>query len=285
MFQLNIILIGTLLHCVLSVSDYFFVASPNVIRFDNEETVYVGIFGNMKNVAIKIWLEHQQKILYSKTVTVTDEEHPHQTTILVREQDISQEVNKPRVLKLCGQRESDGHKACRDVILSYQTGYIIVQTDRPIYTAQNTEAKRERQIVKFRALALNESLQQIQDTTRQMAIDIVSPSNLTLARKVFQLKETCGFYKHEFTLPQFPELGVWTARAFYKGLYETVSTSRFYVEEYVLPTFDVKIKVSEPVILPLSSTILRITVEAEYVYGKPVAGTARLTINVTDCHG
>jgi hypothetical protein len=65
-------------------------------------------------------------------------EHPHQTTILVRERDISQEVNKPRLLKLCGQRESDGHKACRDVILSYQTGYIIVQTDKPIYTAQNT---------------------------------------------------------------------------------------------------------------------------------------------------
>lgn len=262
-----------------SIKDYYFVIAPNVIRFHHNETVTVSIFGTQSNVRVTVWLEHRGKHISEKNVTVPNEQHPVQTTVGVKEEDIFDMADlKPRAIKLCSKRESED-EICRNLVLSYRTGYIIVQTDKPIYTPN--------QKVKIRALPLDESLKVLKDGKTQLAFDIVSPSNLTLDRKTFTSKENKAFYSHTFRLPPHPEKGIWAARAFYKGQFETVSKSLFRVEEYVLPTFGVTVYVSVPYILQNTNGTKScfITVKAEYVYGRKVEGTARLRLNLTNGMG
>ena len=56
------------------------------------------------------------------------------TTLRVTETDLfnTETDEKPRKIQLCS-RQYD-HSTCKDIVISYQTGYLIVQTDKPIYT-------------------------------------------------------------------------------------------------------------------------------------------------------
>jgi hypothetical protein len=65
-------------------------------------------------------------------------ETPFYSTIKVTEADIFDRVDdkKPRKIRLCS--EWKGMQQSRDIILSYRSGYLIVQTDKPIYTPQQT---------------------------------------------------------------------------------------------------------------------------------------------------
>ncbi|XP_053393834.1 venom factor-like [Mercenaria mercenaria] len=252
---------------------YYFVTAPNIIRFNHDETVVVSVFG-LNNAVVKVWLQHGDKKFSEIDARVLNENAPRHAIIKVTENDLfDPEVEeKPRKIKLCS--EWNGQTQTREVIVSYRTGYLIVQTDKPIYTPQ--------QKVKIRTLALDESLKAVVDGW-QVGMDIVSPSNLTMARRRMAHKPS-GFYQHEFTLPPYPEVGLWTARAFYEGQYETESRSLFEVREYVLPTYGVTIDVDVPFILQDTADIL-VTVTAKYVYGKPVHGNARLTLNLKDENG
>ncbi|XP_060581763.1 venom factor-like [Ruditapes philippinarum] len=270
------LLVGSIFASCESAKDYYFVTAPNVIRFNHHETVLANIFGNGKNIKVSVWLEHRGTIFSLQTLTVPNEKNPVNTTVRVTESDIFDTVieGKPRFIHLCSRRGVE-HEICNEIVISYKTGYLIVQTDKPIYTPL--------QKVKIRVLALDESLKRVSGNQWQITMDIVSPSNLTLGRRVFTNTKSSGFYQNAFSLPPYPEIGTWTARAFYGGQYETVARSFFQIEEYVLPTFGVTIDVSQPYILLNQSkeSKIDITVIAKYVYGKPVAGKARLSLNVT----
>ncbi|KAL4220110.1 hypothetical protein ACF0H5_020521 [Mactra antiquata] len=261
-----IVLIGYLISTVLG--QYYFVTLPNVIRFNNEEVVSVNVF-NLVNARIEVWLElkegHNVRKIWEDVVLVRSEDYPETIKIKVLEKDIlhnEQEEDKPTSVKVCSRY--DGKMDCQEIPLSYDTGYLLIHTDKTIYTPN--------QRVGIRALAFDESLQMIKD--QPVWMDIISPSDDTLGR-VKKINSTKGFYSHHFILPPRPEIGIWTARAYHKGQYETTAKAVFKVEEYVLPTYGVTIDVNVPFILS-DTKKFKITVKARYVYGKPVKGNARL---------
>ncbi|XP_053388995.1 complement C5-like [Mercenaria mercenaria] len=252
---------------------YYFVTAPNVIRFDHEETVVVGVFG-LTNAEVKVWLQHGENKFSEKHVTVLNEYAPFHTTVKATEIDLfntNADVGKPTEIKLCA--EWNGQTRSIEIVVSYRTGYLIVQTDKPIYTP--------RQRVRIRTIALDESLRAVNNW--QVGMDIVSPSDTTVARRTI-VKSNSGFFHSEFALPPNPEIGRWKARAFYTGQFETESEAFFEVKEYVLPTFGVTVDVDVPCILNDTTDIL-VTVRAKYVYGKPVDGKARLTLNLKNQAG
>ncbi|XP_053379890.1 complement C5-like [Mercenaria mercenaria] len=250
-------------------SQYYFVTVPNVIHFEHDETVTISVFG-LTNTAVKVWCQFGEEIFSEKTVVVQDEEHPVTTTITVTEDDVfdSKTIEKPRTIQIMS--ECQGQTKSKDVSLSYNTGFLIVQTDKPIYAPD--------QKVTVTIIALDESKKA--ETTRAVGFDLTSPSNITLARRIL-FHGRGGIFKHQFLLPPHPEKGVWSARSFYLGKFETEEQTQFIVGEHERPPFSVTIDVDVPCILP-DTVNVRIDVRAKYFHGKPVHGTVSLILLLRD---
>ncbi|WAR23926.1 CO3-like protein, partial [Mya arenaria] len=175
----------------------------------------------------------------------------------------------------------DGSQSSREIVIGYKSGYLIVQTDKPLYTP--------REDVNVRVLAMDESLKPILD--QNVYIDIRTPSSdvaggaevMTVDRKTFTGSKT-GFYRHKFSLPPYPQIGEWTIRAYLPGKYDTETIVPFEVKEFVLPTFGVKITSSDEYILEDMEEV-KVKIDATYVYGKKVQGSAGLQFSIVEDNG
>nr|ANI85912.1 complement component C3 [Sinonovacula constricta] len=265
-----LIVLGLLIQ---SAASYFYVAAPNVIRYEHNETVVLGLFVE-QNKDIEIWLEFEKGSPFSKQkLRVVSEEQPRETTVRVSQNDISDKWKRnPDFVTLVAKK--DGEEKRLNVVLSYRTGHLIVQTDKPIYTP--------RQNVKVRVLAMTEQFSPA--NKMNVSVDIVSPKNITFARYFHQPNdwkntELSYFFQHEFELPPLADTGIWTIKATFRGQYKTDGRALFAVQEYVLPTFGVSIETEPNYILPDGKESINITVHAEYVYKKPVKGTVELELS------
>nr|ATP14108.1 complement C3-2 isoform [Sinonovacula constricta] len=261
---------GVLLHFAES---YFYVTAPNVIRFELDEKIVIGVLEE-NNKKIEVWLELDEGVKFSyHEVTIEDQTKPVERTIRVSEKNISEKWKRnPDSVTLVAKK--DGQEKRTKIVLSYRTGHLVVQTDKPVYTP--------RQKVKVRVLAMTE---QFNPADRMnVSVDIVSPNNITFARYFHQPNdgkntELSYFFQHEFELPPLADTGIWTIKAFFRGQYKTDGRALFAVEKYVLPTFAVSIETGTNYILPDSNDSINITVKAEYVYKEPVEGTVQLELS------
>ncbi|XP_052235637.1 complement C3-like [Dreissena polymorpha] len=264
--------------CLSSVKgNYQYVLAPNVIRLENEETLLVGILGNGANQKVTVYFEYLDRKISEKTTTIKDAAHPVEVMVKVTADDLFKDIDaspkfreRPKFIKLvCN---GPNGIQTRDIALSFTSGYLIVQTDKPLYNPA--------QPVYVRVLAMDESMRPIKD--KQLAIELISPTNMTVGRVNFEPgKSQNGFYKGEFELPPFPDFGTWTIKAKLGGKSETYAIAPIEVREFVLPTFgvDITTDTENKCILPNQENI-GVTVSATYVYGKTVEGIAGLDINI-----
>ncbi|ESO88454.1 hypothetical protein LOTGIDRAFT_234513 [Lottia gigantea] len=148
------------------------------------------------------------------------------------------------------------------------SGFIFIQTDKPIYSP--------RDIVKFRVLAINEDQS---PSTSKVTVDITNPSGIILDRMTYEGQD--AFKKKEFHLPTEADLGLWNITAAF-GKDTKVSVAEFEVKEYVLPTFGVTIKPREKIINKTMDYV-NIDVEARYSYTiRGVKGKCTLRLGYID---
>ncbi|KAH3898472.1 hypothetical protein DPMN_022705 [Dreissena polymorpha] len=221
---------------------YHYVLAPNVIRFENEETLVVGVLGDVRRQQISVWLEYLDMAFSKSTVIVPDAEHPLEVSIKVTEHDLFSD--KPSSVRLI----CDGPygKQTRDIILSYESGYVIVQTDKPLYNP--------REPVYVRVLAMDEAMNPIKHN--RLEIDLINPLNRTVDRVTLKPGKKNGIYRWKFEFPSVVDFGTWTIIARIGGMFETWGVFSIEVREFVLPTFGVTITPSRTYILPSDDTIL-----------------------------
>nr|UIO57920.1 complement protein C3-1 [Biomphalaria glabrata] len=151
------------------------------------------------------------------------------------------------------------------ILVNESPGYIFIQTDKPVYTPD--------QSVFTRVMTLNEHFR---PASWPLQVDIQNPDGMTISRKVIDSKDL--ILKDVMKIPENPVYGNWTVTAkFINGL-RTTSAVRFEVKEYVLPTISVSFHIpdSRKVILP-NETHFHLAVGAKYMYGKPVRGHVTVT--------
>ncbi|XP_058497124.1 complement C3-like [Solea solea] len=155
------------------------------------------------------------------------------------------------------------------VLVSFQSGYIFIQTDKSLYTPSSK--------VLYRMFAVTPRMEPIESDGNNFKdsfidIEIMTPDDITLP--VGSISPTSGIYFGVFQLEEIFSPGVWKVVAKFQKNPQQSYTAEFEVKEYVLPSFEVKL-------MPVSSFFykdspeLTVNIKATYLSGQGVSGTAQ----------
>ncbi|XP_005093011.2 complement C3 [Aplysia californica] len=167
--------------------------------------------------------------------------------------------------------ERNGRTETVSLHFSRSSGYIFIQTDKPVYTP--------RQTVKFRILAVDEHQRLAK---YPLKVDVKNDKMVVVDRLRYSAEE--AFQGQEFDLPKESDPGKWSITANYEGPFNSAGTSEtvtFEVREYVLPRFYANLEIDERVITDRNSWI-KLVVSAKYVYGRSVLGFTEIQFGVWD---
>ncbi|XP_062866793.1 complement C3-like isoform X2 [Trichomycterus rosablanca] len=152
------------------------------------------------------------------------------------------------------------------VMVSFQSGYIFIQTDKSIYTP-NTN-------VKYRLFSLTPDLQPIQKSLA--LIEILNHQRIPIHAETKSIEETTtGMFK----IPEVASPGIWSVVARYKNTPQKNFTAQFEVKEYVLPSFEVTLTPSKSFFY-VDDEELEVTIKARYLFGEKVEGVAYVVFGV-----
>lgn len=138
-----------------------------------------------------------------------------------------------------------------------------IQTDKAVYKAGET--------VNFRAIFLSQTLAPM-SLSGEINVTVSDPKR-NIVKQWTRLSNYRGLVTLELPLSDDPMLGDWSILVEAR---QQSSSKKFQVAEYVLPTFDVAIRL--PSYVTYNESELVATVAATYTYGKPVSGHVTLTV-------
>uniref|UniRef100_A0A672Q3A3 Complement C3-like n=1 Tax=Sinocyclocheilus grahami TaxID=75366 RepID=A0A672Q3A3_SINGR len=222
-----------------AVTGPFVLSAPNLLRVGSSENLFVeaqdysGAALDVK-IIVKNHPKKDKEIL-SKSVTLTgDKSFQIITDIKIPDDQnlFSDDPLEKQYVYLQAQFPSVTLE--KVVLLSFQSGYIFVQTDKPIYTPAST--------VQYRIFSLTPNLEPL------------SQSGITVEIMVVTL---------------------------FSNTPQKTFTADFEVKEYVLPTFEVKLKPSKSFFY-VGDESLTVDIEAKYLFGQKVDGNAFVVFGVME---
>ncbi|XP_063332735.1 complement C3-like [Pelmatolapia mariae] len=160
------------------------------------------------------------------------------------------------------------------VLVSFQSGYIFIQTDKTLYTPNSK--------VHFRMFALTPQMEPVErDEEAQIdaSIDIefVTPEGIILPLDPVSLK--LGIQSGDFQLGEIVSSGLWKVVAKFQSNPQQIYSAEFEVKEYVLPSFEVKLTPLTQ-FFHVNSTDFTVRIKAMYLFGQDVDGTAYVVFGV-----
>ncbi|NXW67191.1 A2MG protein, partial [Hirundo rustica] len=162
----------------------------------------------------------------------------------------------------------------KSVVVQNSESLVFIQTDKPIYKPGQT--------VLFRIVSLDEEFRPV----NEMVSMIPDPKKNRLYQWT-NVELEMGFIQLFFNLTSEPIQGTYTVVA-QKATGKKVQQS-FSVEEYVLPKFEVTVKM--PKVISILDEELKVTVCGLYTFGKPVPGLVNFRVcrnyerAATSCYG
>ncbi|KAK9981660.1 hypothetical protein ABG768_001184 [Culter alburnus] len=260
---------------LLTLCDPLFVLSaPNLLRVGSSENVFVeaqDYSGGAFDVKI-IVKKHpkKDKEILSKTVTLTaDNNYQILTDIKIPDDQnyFSDDPLEKQYVFL--QAQFPSRTLEKVVMVSFQSGYIFVQTDKPIYTPASS--------VYYRIFSLTPNMNPHSQT--EVTVEIMNPQGITLSsEKIYPVK---GMKSGRYSIPEIASPGMWKVVTRYTNTPQKMFTADFEVKEYVLPTFEVKLKPSRSFFY-VDDQSLTVDIEAKYLFGQKVEGNAFVMFGVMD---
>ncbi|KAM6471227.1 venom factor-like isoform 2-T2 [Liasis olivaceus] len=157
------------------------------------------------------------------------------------------------------------------VRLSFEIGYIFIQTDKPIYKPGST--------VKYRLFTVGHTLD---PKTKPVSIEILNPDGIVVDKNS-ALSEDGGIITKNYDISDISVTGIWKIVArFEDNLQETFATE-FEIKEYVLPNFKVTLESSQKFFY-IDDNELIIDITARYLFGENVQGQAFAIFGVVVGH-
>ncbi|XP_063787127.1 A.superbus venom factor 1-like [Pseudophryne corroboree] len=242
--------------------------TPNILRLDSEETIVVD--GHNKTFEADVEIQDFPKktfmLVKQKIFVNSRNQFLGTANITISAKDLPKgQKSKQYVYVSVKARGCNMEKV---VLLGYQTAYIFIQTDKTIYTPGST--------VLYRIFSMNYKMSPI---NKAVVIEFLTPDNIIVKSDTVTPKAASGILSLSYTMPELVSVGTWTISAKYKDSPLQNYTTHFEVKEYVLPTFEIKL-IPERSFFYFSDAEFRVSIKAQYLYGKNVDGMAYVMFGV-----
>ncbi|KAM6939509.1 complement C3-like [Xenentodon cancila] len=253
-------------------------SAPNLLRVGTAENIFVECQDcTSGNTDVNIFVKNhptKTKTLASKTVSLTsDTNFQGFGQIIIPAGDFSKDPTIKQYVVL--QAEFPDRMLEKTVLVSFQSGYIFIQTDKTLYTPNSK--------VYYRIFALTPGMAPIERNEAipdaSVAVEIVTPEDIILPLDLVSLNS--GIYSGDYQLGEIVSPGLWKLVAKFHSNPQESFTAEFEVKEYVLPSFEVKLIPMSPFFY-VDSKELTINIKATYLFGKEVDGTGYVVFGVME---
>ncbi|XP_064179565.1 complement C3-like [Anguilla rostrata] len=252
----------------------FVLTAPNLLRLGTREKVFVEAqeyTGQPLKVEILV-KDFPAKVteILSKSVTLSDGNNFQAVQeILIPERYFVNDKNSKQYIYL--QAKFPDRVLEKVVLVSFQSGYLFVQTDKPIYVPEDT--------VLYRIFSVSPDLVPI---SNGVSVEIMNPDGITVKQNF--LYPTRGIISSNYKLPEIVREGTWKVVCGFGKNPQNLFTAEFEVKEHVLPNFEVKLTPGKS-FFHVDDTELTIDITAKYLYGKDVSGKAFVVFGVLTDNG
>ncbi|XP_042339480.1 complement C3-like, partial [Plectropomus leopardus] len=238
-------------------------SAPNLLRVGTPVNIFVECQDctDDNDIVVEIIVENyptKSKRLTSTSVTLTSaKKFQDFGEIVIPAGDFSPDPNKKQYVYL--KARFPDVELEKLVLLSFQSGYIYIQTDKTLYTPNS--------IVYYRMFAVTPSMEPVErnvttQTDATIAIEIMSPDGIILPLDPVSLKS--GLHSGNYLLAEIVSFGLWKIVARFHSKPQLSYFAEFEVKEYVLPSFEVKLMLESPFFY-VDSQELTVQVKATYV--------------------
>ncbi|XP_051741713.1 complement C3 isoform X2 [Ctenopharyngodon idella] len=159
------------------------------------------------------------------------------------------------------------HKAEKIIMVSFRSGYIFIQTDKPVYNPGDT--------VHYRAFV---SSHEFQAFNRNISLEIQNPDGVVVHISS-NSSASDGILSESYPLHTLDKQGKWKVVAKFDDVEENTFSAEFHVKKYVLPAFNVTLTPKKPYFSLLEKK-LEVEVRARYLYGEQVRGVAYVQFGI-----
>uniref|UniRef100_A0AAQ4RF49 Complement component c3a, duplicate 5 n=1 Tax=Gasterosteus aculeatus aculeatus TaxID=481459 RepID=A0AAQ4RF49_GASAC len=252
-------------------------SAPNLLRVGTAEQIFVecqDCTGGDINVIISV-LSHptKEEELANTAVTLNAGNHFQQLgRITIPAGDFSREASTKHYVYL--KAEFPDRVLEKVVMLSFQSGYIFIQTDKTLYTPKDK--------ILYRMFAVTPRMEPVETDAQNQPevsiyIEIVTPEGVIVPRDPVGL--ISGIHSGFYQLPEIASPGLWKVVTRFRSNPQQSYSAEFEVKEYVLPSFEVKLKPTSSFFY-VDSEQFTVNIEAKYLFDEWVDGTAYVVFGV-----
>ncbi|XP_058026888.1 complement C3-like [Ahaetulla prasina] len=242
--------------------------TPDVLRTDTEEQILVEAHGDNSPKQLNILVHdfpRKQKTLFQRRVNMIRNPAGGMLVtpiikIPARELSKDSRQNHYVVVQVTGPEV----KLEKVVLLSYQSGFVFIQTDKGIYTPGSA--------VLYRVFSMDHNMHRMDKT---VIVEFQTPQGIVVSSNPVDPNLI-----RPYNLPELVSFGTWKAVAKYERSSEGSYTAYFDVREYVLPSFEVHLQPTEKFLYIDGNTNFHVSITARYLYGKKVEGVAFVLFGV-----
>nr|QHR82861.1 venom factor 1 [Vipera anatolica senliki] len=252
-----------------SLGGLYTLITPGVLRIDTEETILVEAHGDNTPKQLDIFVRdfpRKQQILYQTRVDMNPGEGGMLVTpaITIPAKDLNKDSRQNQYVVV--QVTAPGVKLEKVVLVSYQSGFVFIQTDKGIYTPGSP--------VRYRVFSMDYNMHR---TDKAVIVEFQTPQGIVVSSNPVN---PASPLIRPYNLPELVSFGTWKAVAKFENSPEESYTALFDVREYVLPSFEVRLQPSEKFFYIDGNTNFHVSITARYLYGKKVEGVAFVLFGV-----
>uniref|UniRef100_A0A8C1GZQ5 Complement component c3a, duplicate 4 n=1 Tax=Cyprinus carpio carpio TaxID=630221 RepID=A0A8C1GZQ5_CYPCA len=247
---------------VLSLCDPLYIFSaPNILKVGSPEKVFVeaqDYSGASLNVKISVRSPKDNREVTSASVTLTPAKN-YQDLVEIKVPSNAFSFEKGVQQYAVLQAQFPQKLMEKKVMVIFQSGHIVLQTDKTIYTPDST--------VYYRVFSLSPGM--TQPVESGVRVEILTPDGISLESK--SVYPGGGMVSGTFSLTDPASPGLWKLVAWHQNSPQKNFSSEFEVKEYVLPSFAVSLS-PQKAFFYVNDDSLTVDIVAKYLFGEAVNG-------------